>query len=287
MNEHLVAEQKRGRELLRAQKEQQRLISAGGARDDSVRKLTELREDLRVARERLRRGTEANEVKARHVAEAEARSSALALDLKPLEIQFATAMQQAATARKRVDVEAAEREATAARLEAQAERAAAVVEAEREKQLEQRVRAKAQGKGMRAEVNRLEEALTLMLNAKKRERPSPPRRPTHTHPSGFATRARAPPTRHHAWSHAWPPTHGPMVPMRHPRMVPWYPCATHAWSHGTHAWSSHAPRLATTRSPGVRRVAPHGTPPHTPHGTPACDARPTPRRRARPTHPWW
>jgi hypothetical protein len=175
MNEQLAAEHKRGRELLRAQKEQQRLIMAGGTRDDSVRKLTELREDLRVARERLRRGTEANEVEARHVAEAEARTTALSDELKPLEVQFAQAMQQAAAARKRVDVEEAEREATAARLEAQAERAAAIVEAEREKQLEQRVKAKAHGKAMRGEVNRLEEALTLMLNAKKRARFDPTR----------------------------------------------------------------------------------------------------------------
>ena len=40
MNDDLVSEQKRGRELLKAQKEQQRLLAAGGNRDDQVHKPT-------------------------------------------------------------------------------------------------------------------------------------------------------------------------------------------------------------------------------------------------------
>ena len=44
--------QKRGRQLLKEQKEQQRLLAMGGSREESGRKLAELREDIRIAKER-------------------------------------------------------------------------------------------------------------------------------------------------------------------------------------------------------------------------------------------
>ena len=61
MESALTESTKRGRELLKSQKEQQRLLQQGVTREDSGRKLVALRDDLRVAKERLRRGTDCNE----------------------------------------------------------------------------------------------------------------------------------------------------------------------------------------------------------------------------------
>ena len=168
MESALQDEQKRGRVLLRNQKEQQRLLAAGGSREESASQLADLREDLRVGKERLRRGTESNETEARQLAEIERKRSELSEDLQPLEQQYSVHQQAAAEVRKRASAADAARESQVERKEAVAERMVAIVEAEREKQFEQRVKAKAMAKVVRAELNRMEDALKRMLDAKKR-----------------------------------------------------------------------------------------------------------------------
>ena len=168
MNDDLVSEQKRGRELLKAQKEQQRLLAAGGNRDDQVHKLAEFREDLRVAKERLRRGTEANEIEARNVAEAERRCGDLAASLKPLEQDYTKHVKQVKDVKRKEDAAEAAKEAKAQTEEAKVERAVGIVAAERAAQLEVRVRAKAQAKALKAEVARIIEELKKREDAKKR-----------------------------------------------------------------------------------------------------------------------
>lgn len=59
--------------MLKSQKEQQRLLAAGGSKVDSGRKLSELREDIRIAKERLRVRTDANEADAQQIVLSEKR----------------------------------------------------------------------------------------------------------------------------------------------------------------------------------------------------------------------
>lgn len=159
---------KRGRELLMLQKEKQRLLAAGGSREDSGRKLVAMRDDIRVARERLRRATEGNEADAAQVAMAEQRLSDMTAEMRGLEDQYSQHMRSAHEARAKLEMEATQREKRAARREAEVAAVVASVEAEREAQLQQRVKAKVQLKELKHEVSRLEEMLKEVLNAKKR-----------------------------------------------------------------------------------------------------------------------
>ena len=73
---HIEA-QKRGRELMRTQKEQQRALANGGSREESAKKLTEVREDLRIQKERLRVRKEQNEADGQQIVLAEKRCADL------------------------------------------------------------------------------------------------------------------------------------------------------------------------------------------------------------------
>ena len=168
MEAQLLDAAKRGRELLMLQKEKQRLLAAGGSREDSGRKLAALRDDIRVARERLRRATEGNEADAQQVVMAERRLSDMAAEMRGLEDQFSQHQRRAEEARAKLEMESTQREKKASRREAEVAAATAALEADRDAQLQQRVKAKVQLKELKHEVTRLEEMLKEVLNAKKR-----------------------------------------------------------------------------------------------------------------------
>jgi len=164
----LVEAQKRGRELLKSQKEQQRLLTTGGSRDESGRKLSELREDIRIAKERLRVRTEANEADAQQIVLAERRCADLQAGMGDLERRYAAHQAQAAAAAHRAELAAAQREARAEKLEAEVEAEVANVEAQRVEQHAQRVKSKVMLRSLKAEVVRLEELLKDVLMERKR-----------------------------------------------------------------------------------------------------------------------
>ena len=121
----LAEAQRKGRELLRTQKDQQRLLAAGGSRDESARKLSELREDNRIAKERLRVRTEANEAEAQQIVLAEKRCADLQAGMGELERLYESHLRTAQEAAQRAEAEVAEKEQRALLLEAQ------LIEAER------------------------------------------------------------------------------------------------------------------------------------------------------------
>jgi chromosome segregation ATPase len=164
----LAEAQRKGRELLRTQKDQQRLLAAGGSRDESARKLSELREDNRIAKERLRVRTEANEAEAHQIVLAEKRCADLQAGMGELERLYESHLRTAQEAAQRAEAEVAEKEQRALLLEAQAEAEAQQVEAHRLEHQQQRAKARSMARQLKAEVIRLEELLKDVLMERKR-----------------------------------------------------------------------------------------------------------------------
>ena len=164
----LAEAQRKGRELLRTQKDQQRLLAAGGSRDESARKLSELREDNRIAKERLRVRMEANEAEAQQIVLAEKRCADLQAGMGELERLYESHLRTAQEAAQRAEAEAAEKEQRALLLEAQAEAEVLQVEAQRLEHQQQRAKARSMARQLKAEVIRLEELLKDVLMERKR-----------------------------------------------------------------------------------------------------------------------
>ena len=143
-----------GRQLLMKQKEGARELGRGG-KDEMSRKVAEVRSDLRVAKERVRKQGEVNEHDAQQCALMAQKCADLTAELSELESRYTEHQATVTAAAAKAASDAASKGEQAERVEAAVEQETAAMRAERSEQAAAVAKLQGQARVLRAELSRL------------------------------------------------------------------------------------------------------------------------------------